>query len=177
MESDDFNPQTMVQEDWLAITFYTKPKMLSKPKGFEDALVYVKAGENLDKLGNSTWKKSLDQSFMDEAFDYTIEGAGLWKEGDKAAWFGTQIHIEIKVDVPQLMTLRIRFHDWNKAGRSGEIACDDSPIRKLGNHINGEWISIPISRENCLDKKLDIDIKKLTGPNLMITDLVIEPLK
>lgn len=177
MHSDDFHPQTTVQEDWLANTFYTKPKMLTKPKGFENALVYVKAGENQEKPGNADWDKSIDQSFMNTTFDYSIEGAGIWKDGDNTAWYGNQIHIEIRVDVPALMTLKIRFHDWNKAGRTGEISCDDVPIRKLGAHINGEWISIPISRENCLDKKLDITIKKLTGPNLMITDLVLEPLK
>jgi len=40
---------------------------------------------------------------------------------------------------------------------------------------NDEWISIPITRENCLDGKLVIDINTTSNSNLMITDLVLAP--
>lgn len=74
------------------------------------------------------------------------------------------------------MILKIKLNDWDKRGRTGEINSEDAPTIPIGLQEASEWISIPITRENCLDGKLSVDIKSASKYGLMITDLVLNPM-
>ncbi len=72
-----------------------------------------------------------------------------------------------------LGTLLVHFTDWNNLGRTGTV---DFEGRKseLGTHSgNGAWIEFHVMREDSNDGKLLLKTTAKTGPNLMITKVVL----
>ena len=174
INSEKFNPQQEISESWLLKNFVNLNMPMQKPKGFESAIMYIKAGKNYEDLNSSVdWSKKLDGVFLQDGIDYTVSCSGIWCDENGTYWFGKKMKIEIAVETPNIMTLKLRFQDPNNRGRTGVIRCEDMPEVKLGKHPEGEWISIPVTKENCLDKKLVIEIDCKSGENLMITDLVL----
>ncbi|MFT3682097.1 MAG: glycoside hydrolase family 2 TIM barrel-domain containing protein [Ferruginibacter sp.] len=176
MQSAAFKPATIVNNEWLTKTFANKDKLSNLPEQYKNALIYVKAGgDHPLKEGEAEWEKAVDQSYLNSGFDYTVNCTGVIKSDEGTGWSGKKMTIDLKVPAASLMMLKLRFEDWGKKGRAGEIQCEDIPVIKLGSHENGEWITIPVTRENCLDGKLQININTSTKRDLIITDMMLEP--
>ena len=174
--SGNFNPQQLVTDEWLSRTFIDLDLPLKKAPGFENAFLYVAAAARQpNAAGAVEWSPEVDGALKENGIDYTIHCEGAWREEGGTYWFGKKMTIEITVPFPRLMELKIRFQDPNHAGRTGEISCEDNALIKLGSHVDGEWITIPITRENCLDGKIIITTNCTSGPNLMISHLVLSP--
>ena len=69
------------------------------------------------------------------------------------------------------MSLKVKLHDWNQQVRAALVTCEDYIPVTVENQTNGKWVSFPITRVNCLDGKLILDIKKKEGANIMVTEL------
>ena len=174
--SDQFNPGQLVDDEWLLKTFPDLYVPLKKPAGYEKAWLYVKAGDNFETLNaEGEWTAGLDGAVKEKGLDYRVTCSGVWRDDKGSYWFGKVIKIEIDVSAPAIMTLKLRFLDSNNQGRTGIVRCEDMPGVTLGHHPEGEWISIPITKENCLDGKLVIIAECKSGPNLMISDLILIP--
>lgn len=174
MISEKFNPEREISESWLLKTFANLNVPMQKPKGYEAAIMYIKAGKNHEVLNTSAeWSKKIDGAFVGAGVDYKVDCSGVWAEEKGSYWYGKKMKIEITVETPNVMMLKVRFQDPNNRGRTGIIRCEDMPKVKLGKHVDGEWISFPVTKENCLDKKLVIDMVCTRGENLMISDLVL----
>lgn len=178
MGSNAFLPKTLVGEDWLLHTFTSKEKLTIRPQGFKTALLYAKAGGNHPlNEGSVPWEKAVDQSFMDDGIDYRVDCDRVSKNGDKMAWAGKKTHIEIRMPSAGLMVLKLHFINLGRSsGPTCEIYCEDAPMVKLEiNATDEQWVTLPITRENCLDGKLTIDINTIKGPDAMVSDMVLTP--
>jgi beta-galactosidase len=176
MQSSQFKPQQDASDEWLTNTFADRTVSMKKPPEFKNAYLYVEAGQHDEQPNvDIPWSQKTDGVIKDDGIDYKVTADGTWKDDGGAAWFGKKIHLEITVKSPRLMELKIRFHDWNNAGRDGVVSCEDKAPVTIGKHADGKWITFPISRENCLDGKIDVEIKTTSGPNLMITQMVLLP--
>ncbi len=83
--------------------------------------------------------------------------------------------MELTINCPEgiLGTLYVHFHDWNHNDRTGVLEFEGRKT-KLGKHDGeGQWVSFHIMREDSNDGKLVLKTKATTGPNLMITHLVM----
>lgn len=175
MASDEFAPRQRVDEDWLERTFVDLNVPLRKEAAFESALLYIKAGSNHTQPGAAAWVPEIDGVINEREFDYTVFCEGVWLDEKGSYWFGKKMKIVIDVKHPELMELKICFHDSNNSGRRGVVACEDMPAVELGKHTDETWITIPVTRENCLDGKLVVEITSNSGPNLMVTKLALMP--
>jgi beta-galactosidase len=176
MHSSQFRPRQNVDNEWLDKTFAAQASAVKKPPEFKDAYLYVKSGQYDDQPDvNIPWSQNTDGVLKEDGMDYTVTAEGVWKDDGGAAWFGRKIHLDITVTSPRLMELKIRFHDWNHAHRDGIVTCEDKAPVTIGEHADGKWITFPISRENCLDGKIEVDIQTTSGPNLMITEMALLP--
>lgn len=43
----------------------------------------------------------------------------------------------------------------------------------LKEHVKDFFVTIPVTRENCLDGKIVVDIECTSGPNLMIDKVIL----
>ena len=87
------------------------------------------------------------------------------------------MRVELEVDKPELYDLYVHFHDWNDNGRRGKLHFEGREC-ELGPHNGpGKWVKLAVMREDCLDGKLVLTAEPTTGPNLMITDVVLLPRK
>lgn len=111
----------------------------------------------------------------EDSFDYNIECDGVWQDVKGTYWVGKRMVVEIKVKHPKLLDLKMCFLDSNKCNRAGTIKCEDVPTVQLDSHENETWISIPITRENCLDGIIRVEINSQKGPNLMLSKIALTP--
>jgi hypothetical protein len=174
ISSADFHPQQTVDEAWLEKTFVNIAAPIVSPKGFESSILYVDAGtHHADSLGSEEWSPQIDNVFKTESIDYRVSCKGVLQDSKGIYWYGKKIRIEIDVKYPKLMELRLRLSDPYHEGREGTIICEDDPEIKWPDNGNDGWITMPITRENCLDGKIVIEANCTKGPDLMISNLIL----
>lgn len=174
MSSDNFNPKQLVEYNWLKENLKDDVSVLEKEKKDLNAIFFVTPDSSIDFSRLSKWKKGNDNVIVNEDdYDYSIECDGIWQDSKSTYWVGKQIILEIKVNHPKLMNLKMCFWDSNNSNRSGVVKCEDAPAVNLGNHEKETWISIPITRENCLDGVIKVTIECNRGPNIMLNKFAL----
>ena len=73
------------------------------------------------------------------------------------------------------MAIKLYFYDSKKQSRRGTIHCEDMPEVVLKEHAKDFFVTIPVTRENCLDGKIVVDVECTSGPNLMIDKVILSP--
>lgn len=173
--SSTFNPSQQVGTEWLEQTLTDMQSVLKQESQSENASLYIKAGASFSEFGATKWKPELDMAIKGEGFDYLVICDGIWQDDNGAFWHGKKMSVEIDVKYPQLLELKLYFYDSKKQTRQGLIRCEDMPEVILGKHSKDTSISIPVTRENCLDGKIKIDIECTSGSNLMLEKLILSP--
>ena len=176
MASDGFNPNQEVSEDWLQKMFPVIPKAENAkvPKEFKNAIFYVDAAAKLrTKNENVPWKPEMDSVIVDDDVMYNVKADGDWKDDHVSAWHGKQMELDLQCPDGILGTLLVHFSDWNQNGRTGLLEFEGRKTR-LGKHTgDGQWIKFHVMREDSNDGKLVLKTRASTGPNLMITKVVL----
>lgn len=174
MSSNEFNPKQIVGYDWLRENFKNNESIFEKEKKELNAVLFVAPDDNTEFSRLSKWRKETDNVIVNYGgYDYNIECDGVWQDAKGSYWVGKQLTLEIKVDHPKLMNLKMCFLDSNNSNRFGTIKCEDTPEIELGSHENETWVSVPITRENCLDGIIKVSIKCKSGPNLMLNKFAL----
>lgn len=173
--SSAFNPEQLIEKEWLEDTLTDMQSVFKQESNMENASLYVNAGAFYPDFGSTEWKPELDMAIKGEGFDYQIVSDGIWQDDNGAFWFGKKMSIVIDVKYPQLMDLKLYFYDSEKQSRRGVIKCEDMPQVFLKEHAKNTCITIPVTRENCLDGKIVVDMECTSGPNLMLDKLILSP--
>lgn len=173
VSSAAFAPRQLVEREWLEQTLTDMQSVFKEESNTQNALLYVKAGASYTDLGSTKWKPELDMAMKGEGFDYRVVCDGIWQDDNGSFWFGKKMSIEIDVKYPQLMDLKLYFYDSKKQSRRGTIHCEDMPEVVLKEHVKDFFVTIPVTRENCLDGKIVVDIECTSGPNLMIDKVIL----
>ncbi len=176
MSSSDFNPRQDVGLDWLLQLMPAIPRAETAdvPEQFRGAILYVNAGVRVKELNNSiSWKPELDEVIVADETGYKLKADGVWKDEVGAGWHGKDMELQIKVPDGILGSLYVHLHDWNQNGRTGLLEFEGRKV-KLDDHSgDGKWVKFHVMREDSNDGKLILKTKAQTGPNLMITTVVL----
>ena len=176
MNSEKFNPTQTVEYTWLEENLKDNIAYYEKEKKALNAVFFVVPNDKIGLSKLSCWDKAKDNIIVNEdSFDYNIECDGVWQDVKGTYWVGKRMVVEIKVKHPKLLDLKMCFLDSNKCNRAGTIKCEDVPTVQLDSHENETWISIPITRENCLDGIIRVEINSQKGPNLMLSKIALAP--
>lgn len=177
MNSENFKPTQFVEYDWLNKNLKSTLNNHEKEIKELKALLFITPDNTSGYSQLSKWTKKKDNVITNEEdLDYHIDCQGVWQDDMGSYWVGNKIILEIKIEHPKLMTLKLCFLDSNKLNRTGVISCEDAPEVQLKEHHKETWISIPITRENCLDGKIKVAINCLNGPNIMLNKIALTAL-
>ena len=180
MESGDFNPSAQIELEKFSDAFAPIiPEAKRRPPEFADAPVYIAAAVELEAEGrNMPWKPSLDMAELKQG-SYKVSSPGhwgTWRDETGSFWHGKRLSVTLTGTAPVNGTLRIRFRDPNRLGRSGRGTCEGRPFTvpvhqdKKG---GAWWLEVPVVNEDALDGKIEFSCEALTGPNLMIDRVVL----
>ncbi|WP_316818648.1 sugar-binding domain-containing protein [Pedobacter nyackensis] len=162
IQTKEFNPDTEVEVETLKKSFPLIELAESKtpvPAAFSDALLYLKAKENVEVLKRNT--------------RYEFRGKeGIWEWDNKAAWYGKKMEIEINPPQGVIGELFVHFTDWNNEGRMAKIWVEGREFTTGKLDKEGKWIKLFVMREDTNDGKLKVRIESLAGSNAMIDELV-----
>lgn len=149
---------------------------VAAPAGFEQAVLYVRAGARHAGQGDVRWTRALDESVVREGFGYEVRCNAVWKDAQGTAWWGApSLKVEIRCDKPELYDLYVHLHDWNDNGRTGELVFEGRTY-ELGPHAGaGSWVKLDVLREDALDGRLVLEARVRSGPNLQITAIALVP--
>lgn len=175
MGSPAFNPSQSVDYSWLQKTFIAIPeaRTISGVKSDQDAILSIEAARLLDKESVSVpWELRFDVIKSKEEITYSVE-ADVWKDNKGSAWHGKEMFVQINCPAGMLGSLYVHFDDWNKNDRKGVVEFEGRTA-KLGDHKKGAWVKFHVMREDSNDGKLILKTKATNGPNLMITDVILE---
>lgn len=174
METPEFNPMQAVGATWLKALFPLIPKAekFEVSDEFKGAILYVDAAVKL-KEESSNWKAEFDDVKISDKTSYKVKAEGMWKNASNTSWYGEKIILEIDCPPGFLGTIFIHFHDWNKNGRSGILDFEGRKVKLDQHDGKGQWVKFNVMREDSNDGKLILKANSTTGPNLMITKVVL----
>ncbi|MEE4115871.1 MAG: glycoside hydrolase family 2 TIM barrel-domain containing protein [Marinilabiliaceae bacterium] len=176
MNSRDFNPAVQADSSWLKdiFTFIPDARPADIPEEYNRGILIVDAAAKLVEDESSVrWNKDLDSIIISKDCTYSLIADGAWKDKEGHSWHGKSMQLSIECPEGMLGTLYVKFHDWNNNGRSGILEFEGRK-QKLGRHDGeGAWIKFHIMREDSNDGRLILKAHADTGPNLMITNLVL----
>jgi len=178
MNSSGFAPRMEADAALLNKIFpLVRTAPIAMPKGFDHAVLYVKAGAKDLTGGDVPWKPELDEARTTEAgFGYGIECNAVWKDGDGTAWWSdSTLRIQVRIPKPAIYDLYVHFDDWNNNGRTGKIKFAGREY-ELGAHTGqGKWVKLEVLREDCLDGRITVEATPTAGPNLQVTEIALVP--
>lgn len=176
MNSADFDPGLSLDYSWLEQTMPSIPLAgkADVPQEFEQAILYINAASNLKENNKSvSWNLDLDEVKIKKNTTYHVKADGIWKDESGAAWHGKKLQLQINCPQGILGDLYVHFHDWNDNSRTGMLDFEGRKV-KLGKHAgDGQWVKFHVMREDSQDGKLILKTNATTGPNLMITKVVL----
>jgi hypothetical protein len=152
------------------------PELAALPEGFAGAQLYIRAAGRLAERNQNRPHNPADDQVLAraEGIKYTVEADGAWRDDSGSAWHGKQIRITLETRAGVPGTLHLRFHDWNRNGRTGTLTIEGETL-DLPAHTEARWILFPILREHTNDGRILIHATATAGPNLMLTDLAFLP--
>ncbi len=176
MNSADFNPQQYVDVEWLKQLLPSIPKAEAAdiPKEFEGAILYINAGKNFVELNTSKpWNPKLDEVVISEKSSYTVKSGDVWKDDDGACWRGKQMAIKIRCPEGMLGSLYVYFRDPDNKKRTGILNFEGRKVKLEKHNKGGQWVKFHVMREDSKDGKLLLKTDAISGPNLMISKLIL----
>ena len=176
MNSDAFNPVQPVSEEWLKKLFPAVPKaeQIAVPDDFKNAIFYVKAAAGLPaKNESSSWESKYDSLLIAKDVKYTVKADGIWKDNRISAWHGKKMEMVIQCPDGILGTLLVHFSDWNQNGRTGLLEFEGRKTKLEKHEGDGQWVRFHVMREDSNDGTLKLKTSAATGPNLMITEVIL----
>lgn len=176
MNTSQFNPDQLVNEDWLLNLFPEIPKAekTQLPDEYSGAILIVDAAKNMDELNqNVEWSALMDEVRVKEETSYYLISDGIWKDEKGSAWHGQQMELHINCPKGILGTLYVHFHDWNNNNRSGILDFEGRKTKLERHDDDGLWVEFHVMREDSNDGKLVLKTDVTTGPNLMITEVIL----
>ena len=176
MNTSDFNPQQEAGIDWLVSLMPVIPKAekVSLPAEFSGAILMVGAAARLNVMEqNIPWAAALDEVEIAESTGYRLRSDGVWKDANGTAWHGKQMELQITCPAGIQGTLYVHFHDWDNNGRTGILEFEGRKTKLEKHEGDGLWVSFNVMREDSNDGQLVLRANASTGPNLMITRIVL----
>jgi hypothetical protein len=176
MQSADFSPQQTVEKVWLQQLFQTIPKAknIEVPEPFKNAIFMVEAAANVAEIEKSiSWNSDLDKILILEKVNYKVKSDGVWKDNSGTAWHGKEMEITLDCPEGMLGSLWVLFHDWNNNNRAGLLNFEGRKMKLEKHSREGQWINFHVMREDSNDGKLMLKTNATSGPNLMITKIVL----
>ena len=176
MSSPHFQPSTEVNTAWLQTTLASTPVAGSSniPKEFSNAILYVDAAARQGTKNTSeSWTKEKDSVVHATNTSYQLKADGVWNDDAGSAWHGQQMEVTINCPDGIIGTLYVHFHDWNNNGRTGMLEFEGRRMKLEKHDGEGRWVQLHVMREDSNDGKLVLKTTASTGPNLMITKIVL----
>ena len=176
MRSSDFDPEILVNYKWLEDILTPLPGNEAEdiPDEFKNAILYVNAGGKGKQSGmGMPWKKEMDHILIEEGASYQLTTDGVWNDGAGSAWYGKNMKVQINCPQGMLGTLYVHFQDWYNLERTGMLQFEGREVNLGKEEEGGQWVKFHVMREDSNDGQLILNTHTLSGPNLMITKLVL----
>lgn len=178
MESDEFDPETSLDPEYLAQIFTAESvRDAGAPKDLERAVVDVRAATDTVMNTNMEWKPERDTiEKMAAGFGYRLCGLRCWRDEGGTAWHGTQP--QIVLECPERFEGMAYYHfgDWNNQGRRGHVYFEGRDRGPLEQHNgSGLWMAEKVNAEDSADGLIEMRAECRSGPNLMVSRVVLIP--
>ncbi len=178
MTSNRFAPEVKItQEQLFALTNEGRPTRYLQPKELANAILWVKTGITAPDNRSILWHPQYDQASISSAnTSYLWRNTSLWHDSTGSSWHGSDIALQINVAEGTEGVVWLHLHDWNNQQRQCRIFIEGrdcgSYSRQTG---SGLWVSLPFTKADTADKKIEIWFKIETGPNVQVTQFAVVP--
>ena len=178
--SDRFRPRAPLPVSLLdrlfEVSAVAKMRREPAPDEVRRAVLHVKAGAHVPPFQSPAWRPEHDEVISRApGCDYTI-GGGSWLDDTGSAWHDRQLRVTITCPPGFQGTLYAHFHDWNRLGRTAAISFEGKEVGVLADHTGpGFWLALPVDATQSADGKLELSARTTSGPNVMITRVVLVP--
>jgi hypothetical protein len=181
MNSSQFNPDQQVDPGWLLhlLPYVPIAEAADVPDEFKNAILYIEAAARLgQEKKNIPWQPELDEIKIASQTSYRLSADGVWKDENGSAWHGKDMLLDINCPEGILGSLYVHFRDSGKGGiegavRKGHLEFEGRKSKLDEHHGNGQWVKFHVMREDSNDGKLYLRSKCQSGPDLMITKVVL----
>ncbi|MCK5699869.1 MAG: hypothetical protein KAI29_01890, partial [Cyclobacteriaceae bacterium] len=177
MKSSSFEPYQTIEMEKLNEMFTSMDQSgkANVSGGSDNSVLNVKAAGGLRTKNKSReWNKKFDNIISKEnGTDYRVLCDGIWKDQNGSSWYGKEIQIIIDCKDGILGELYVHFHDWDNQNRAGILEFEGRKTKIEDQTGEGKWIKFHVMREDSNDGKLIFKANVISGPDLMITQIVL----
>jgi hypothetical protein len=180
--SDAFAPTEKVSEKWFNHLFAPpKREAPPRPAEYKNAVAYIECAAFLtEKHVDIPHSKSRDRAELVSG-SYSVTGSSLrtWSDKDGSYWVGNELKITLMGMANVRGKLLVRFRDPNSNNRTSKGQLEHNRAFTIPPHAKNDqgayWLTLPVDMEDFLDGKIELQIKKTSGPNLMIDRIILMP--
>lgn len=183
--SKSFAPKGTISETALFGLFNDlRASLPPRPAEYKDAVAYFECAALLaQKNKDNAWSKKLDRAEL-TAGSYALSGDGLrtWSDKDGSYWVGNSLTLTLSGATNIRGKLLVRFRDPDHGSRTAKGTFDGNRSFTIPNHGKSAtnkdgsyWLTLPVDMEDFLDGKLQLNIQKTSGPNIMIDRVILIP--
>lgn len=175
---------TMAKPAFDALFRDARSDLPPRPAQFANAVAYFEcAALRAARSGDISWRKRLDRAEL-TAGSYTLIGKNLrtWADKDGKYWVGDSLTLTLSGATNIRGKLLVRFRDPDAGTRTATGTFDGArtfTIPKHGKSKNNPegayWLTLGVDMEDFLDGKLELNIRKTSGPNIMIDRVILLP--
>lgn len=183
--SDAFAPAAAMDKGaFFALFRDPRADLAPRPAEYAKAVAYFECAALLGERNRDVpWSKRLDRAEL-SAGSYALSGQGVrtWADGDGKYWVGEELVLTLTGVSNVRGKLLVRFRDPNGNGRTAEGSFDGGRTFRIPPHAKSAqdkegayWLTLPVDMEDFLDGKLELRIRKTSGPNVMIDRVILLP--
>ena len=180
-----FNPAGTIDETaFFGLFRDVRSALPPRPAQYAKAVAYFECAALLERQQQDTpWSKRLDRAELASG-SYTLAGKGLrtWADKDGKYWVGDELTLTLSGAANVRGQLLVRLRDPNNANRTAHATFDGNRAFDIPKHAKGPgnpdgayWLQIPVDMEDFLDGKLELTLRKKSGPNLMVDRIILMP--
>lgn len=183
--SEAFAPTGAIAPEAFAHLFHdARADLAPRPAEYAKAVVYIECATLLRQEGHDVpWSKRLDRAeLVSGAYHLAGSGVRTWADRDGKYWVGEELTLTLTGATNVRGKLLVRFRDPNNNGRTAEGSFDGGRTFKVpphakapGNPDGSYWLTLPVDMEDFLDGKLELRIRKTSGPNVQIDRVILLP--
>lgn len=177
VSSPDFQPDNIIDYNWMKRELYDMNTPYLAPEEFEKAYLYVKAGGRMEQNGTTEWTVEKDAStfYETDKYGYRVYCDNVIVNESFSAWQGEKMQLDLKLPFDFDGEIKIFIYNPYDEARKVNIFFNGKESVVDMTPDKGEWITYKMNPGETLLGNISITFNSSDSRSLFIGEIALMP--